>query len=99
MHGPEISAAGDSRKDRHGCGTGRTPATPHRDQADRERTLTEDINWRLVMTRASWFDEKAEHPAIQERVMKLASFTSALADGVVSKQEVDDQEQRLAAAM
>ena len=34
---------------------------------------------------SSWFDEKAEHAAIQERVSKLESFTSALADGVVSK--------------
>ena len=40
------------------------------------------------MARASWFDDKAEHPLIQERVLKLASFTSALADGVVSTQEL-----------
>ena len=51
------------------------------------------------MTRASWFDDKTDHPAIQDRVMKLASFTSALADGVVSQQELDGQEQRLVAAM
>ena len=51
------------------------------------------------MARASWFDDKAEHPAIQERLMKLASFTSALEDGVVSKQELDGQERRLVAAM
>ena len=51
------------------------------------------------MARDSWFDDKAEHPAIQERVMKLASFTNALADGVVSQQEVDGQEHRLVAAM
>lgn len=37
------------------------------------------------MARTSWFDEKAEHEAIQERASKLESFTSALADGVVSK--------------
>jgi hypothetical protein len=52
-----------------------------------------------VVPRTSWFDEKAEHPAIQERVTKLESFTSALADGVVSKQELAGQEQRLLAAM
>ena len=51
------------------------------------------------MARASWFDDKAEHPVIQERLMKLDSFTSALKDGVVSKQELDGQEQRLVAAM
>ena len=51
------------------------------------------------MPRASWFDEKAEHEAIQERASKLESFTSSLADGVVSKQELGGQEQRLVAAM
>lgn len=51
------------------------------------------------MARTSWFDEKAEHEAIQERASKLESFTSALADGVVSKQELSGQEQRLLAAM
>ena len=49
--------------------------------------------------RASWFDDKTELPAIQERVVKMATFTSALADGVISKQELDGQEQRLVAAM
>ena len=51
------------------------------------------------MARTSWFDEKAEHEAIQDRVSKLESFTSALADGVVSKQELTAQEGRLLAAM
>ena len=51
------------------------------------------------MARTSWFDDKAEHALIQEQVTKLQSFTDALADGVVSKQEVDGQEQRLVAAM
>jgi hypothetical protein len=49
--------------------------------------------------KTSWFDDKAEHPILQERATKLDSFTSALADGVVSKQEVDGQEQRLVTAM
>ena len=49
--------------------------------------------------RASWFDDKAQHPAIEEKLQKLDAFTSALADGVVSKQELDGQEQRLVAAM
>ena len=51
------------------------------------------------MSRTSWFDDKAEHEAIQERASKLESFTSALADGVVSKQELTGQEKRLVTAM
>jgi predicted transcriptional regulator len=51
------------------------------------------------MPRISWFDDKAEHPAIQEQVSKLESFTSALADGVVSREELQGQEQRLMSAM
>ena len=51
------------------------------------------------MARTNWFDDKAEHPVIQERVQKLESFTNALADGVVSRQELDAQESRLTAAM
>ena len=49
--------------------------------------------------RLSWLDEKAGHEAIQERASKLESFTSALADGVVSRNELSAQEQRLVAAM
>jgi len=51
------------------------------------------------VAKTSWFDDKAEHPILQERATKLDSFTSALADGVVSKQEVEGQEQRLVTAM
>ena len=51
------------------------------------------------MARTSWFDEKAEHEGSQEKAQKLESFTSALADGVVTKQEIDGQEKRLLAAM
>ena len=51
------------------------------------------------MSRISWFDDKAEHPMIQEQATKLDSFTSALADGVISQQELDGQERRLTAAM
>jgi hypothetical protein len=51
------------------------------------------------VARTSWFDEKAEHPAVQERVHKLESFTSALADGVVTPGEVTAQEARLMEAM
>ena len=51
------------------------------------------------MAKTSWFDDKAEHPLIHEQVAKLESFTSALADGVVSKRELEGQEQRLVGAL
>lgn len=51
------------------------------------------------MPRTSWFDDKAEHPAIQDQLEKLESFTNALADGVVTQQELAMQEKRLMAAM
>jgi hypothetical protein len=51
------------------------------------------------MARTGWLDDKADHPLIEEQITKLESFTSALADGVVSKQELSGQEQRLIAAM
>ena len=51
------------------------------------------------MARTSWFDDTAEHPVIQEQLEKLDSFTTALADGVVSKQELSGQERRLMEVM
>ena len=51
------------------------------------------------MARTSWFDDDAQHPLIHEQIEKLESFTSALADGQVSKHELGGQEQRLVAAM
>src|SRR4051812_37744270 len=51
------------------------------------------------MPRTSWFDDNAQHPVIQEQISKLEAFTNALADGVVSSQELGAQEQRLTAAM
>ena len=51
------------------------------------------------MAKTSWFDDKAQHPILQERATKLESFTSALADGVVSKRELEGQEQRLVSAL
>ena len=51
------------------------------------------------MARTSWFDDNAQHPLIHEQMEKLESFTSALADGQVSKQELSGQEQRLVAAL
>ena len=51
------------------------------------------------MARTSWFDDKAGHEAIQDRVRNLDSFTSALADGVITKNELEGQEKRLVDAM
>jgi hypothetical protein len=51
------------------------------------------------MPRTSWFDDKAGHEAIQDRVSQLESFTSALEDGVITGQELDSQEKRLIDAM
>jgi predicted transcriptional regulator len=51
------------------------------------------------VARTSWFDEKAEHPVVHEQVTRLESFTSALADGVITKQELGKQEARLVAAL
>jgi predicted transcriptional regulator len=51
------------------------------------------------MSRSSWFDDKAKLPLIDAQVQKLESFTNALADGVISKQELTGQEERLMAAM
>jgi len=49
--------------------------------------------------RISWFDDKAEHPMIEEQMGKLESFTNAMADGVVSDAELSGQERRLVASM
>jgi hypothetical protein len=51
------------------------------------------------VSRTSWFDDTSEHPVVHEQVEKLESFTAALADGVISKQELSGQEQRLMTAM
>ncbi len=51
------------------------------------------------MARANWLDENTDLPLIEERVNKLESFTNAMADGVVEKQELEEQQNRLIAAM
>jgi hypothetical protein len=51
------------------------------------------------VAKTSWFDEKAGHEAIQDRVRHLESFTGALADGVITSKELDVQEKRLVDAM
>jgi hypothetical protein len=51
------------------------------------------------MARENWLDDKTAHPLIEERLKNLESFTEALSDGVITKQELSGQERRLAAAM
>ena len=51
------------------------------------------------MAKTSWFDERTEHSTLHERVEKLDSFSQAMADGRIDRQELDAQEARLTAAM
>ena len=51
------------------------------------------------MAKTSWFDDKSGSEQIQDRVRKLDSFTSALADGVITAKELDAQEKRLVDVM
>ena len=51
------------------------------------------------MARISWFDEATDLPIIQEQAQKLESFTQAMADGVIEKQELERQQDSLVAAM
>ena len=51
------------------------------------------------MARTSWFDDKAEHLVVHEEVAKLESFTSALADGIVTKAELAKQEAHVVSAL
>jgi hypothetical protein len=52
-----------------------------------------------IKMKTSWFDDKSGAEQIQDRVRKLDLFTSALADGVITSQELDAQEKRLVDAM
>lgn len=51
------------------------------------------------MARISWFDEETDLPVIDEQVRKLESFTQAMADGVIDRQELDRQQESVVAAM
>ena len=51
------------------------------------------------MARTSWLDAETDLPLIDEKVQALDSFTSALADGKVDKDELAAQESRLVEAM
>jgi hypothetical protein len=49
--------------------------------------------------RQSWLDDASQTPLIDQYTQKLATFMEAVADGTVEKQERDEQEKRLVAAM
>jgi hypothetical protein len=74
-------------------------AISHQHSAIVESSVLYADNKEVIVARTSWFDEQAEHPVIQEQLQKLESFTSALADGVVTKAELSGQEGRLVTAM
>ena len=50
------------------------------------------------MARTSWFDD-SDLPIIDEQVQKLESFTQAMADGVVEKRELEQQQNSLITAV
>lgn len=50
------------------------------------------------MARASWIDDD-NHPDIDAHMHQLEHFTKSLADGVIDKDELSGQEERLLAAM
>lgn len=51
------------------------------------------------MARVSWFDESTDLPVIDEQVEKLESFTQAMADGVIEKRELEQQQEALTSSM
>jgi len=50
------------------------------------------------MARSSWIDDD-NHPAIDAHMQQLEHFTKSIADGVIDKQELATQSQKLIAAM
>ena len=49
--------------------------------------------------RASWFDDTGEHPVIEQAVQQMSTFIDAMADGVITDEELHAQEGRLIAKM
>lgn len=47
------------------------------------------------MTRKSWVDPNTNEPLIDDYAKKMANFMQAFSDGVISEQEISDQEARL----
>jgi hypothetical protein len=50
------------------------------------------------MARVSWIDDD-NHPAIDAHMQQLEHFTKSIADGVIDKQELATQSEKLLAAM
>lgn len=51
------------------------------------------------MVRISWFDDETHLPLIDEQAQKLEAFTEAMADGVISLQEIEKQQASVVAVM
>ena len=51
------------------------------------------------MARIDWFDDKKDTPVIDEQVQKLAVFVEAMADGVIDKAELENQQSSVVQAM
>jgi hypothetical protein len=47
------------------------------------------------MTRKSWIDPETNEPLIDDYARKLETFVRAFGDGVITSQEISDQEARL----
>ena len=47
------------------------------------------------MARKSWIDPETNEPLIDDYAKKLSTFARAFADGVITEQEIADQEARL----
>lgn len=47
------------------------------------------------MTRKSWIDSETNEPLIDDYARKLETFVRAFGDGVITSQEISDQEARL----
>lgn len=53
----------------------------------------------VIMARKSWIDPDTNEPLIDDYARKLQGFIQAFNDGVISQQEISDQEARLVELM
>jgi hypothetical protein len=51
------------------------------------------------MARTSWFDDATHLPVIEEQAQKLDTFVQAMADGVIDKDELEQQQESLIKVM
>jgi hypothetical protein len=51
------------------------------------------------MARTSWFDDSTHLPVIDEQAQKLDTFVQAMADGVIDKDELEQQQESLIQVM